>query len=259
MKRAEVFVILAFLALAMLFLPIASAISLPPVGEGIQQVIRSLQDIFAPIAQALFGIYTSDEFLFSKILLFILLFVFIRVGVKALPRMEEQGGVATIIAAIVAIFAVRYISENDLTRSILLPYGVLGLALTTILPFALYAFGVHKAFESKTVRKVALFFYLLVFFILWLNIDKGKIGDVGNYLYVGTMILAVLLLLFDRQVRRYYGMIAHERFVTEVVEAHAAELQRQYRDLMGTNTPEARRTRERILKELRRLGAELPE
>ena len=56
--------------------PFVSAYGYTDVGSLIQSVINSIQNIGTPVFASLFGTYTTDDFLFTKILLFIYTFYF---------------------------------------------------------------------------------------------------------------------------------------------------------------------------------------
>ncbi len=206
MKR-RVYGFFALLALSLTLLPFVSAYtSFGDVGSFVQNVIQSIQQIGTPIFSSLFGSYSSDEFLFSKILLFILLFVVIKVGVKATPKLGERNFVVNIIALVVSLFAVRYISENQLTQGILLPYGTLGVALVTLLPFVIYFFFVEKSVTTSTGRKIAWMLFIIIFAVLWFNRATSSEGlpVVSNYLYMSVVLLGVFLFFFDKGVQKYF-------------------------------------------------------
>src|SRR3989344_4569335 len=166
-----------------LFFPFVSAQQLPPVEDVINGIVSSLEGIFTPISSSLFGGGDSNEFLFAKILLAILLFAVINAVVKKVPIFREQKGVAIIVALVISILAVRFISENQLVAGILLPYGTLGVGLTTILPFLIFFYFIHDSEIGPFGRRVSWFFFILVFLILWYS--KGSdLSTISNYIYM---------------------------------------------------------------------------
>ena len=60
-----------------------------------------------------------------------------------------------IVALIVSILSVRFMSENNFILGLLLPYTTLGVALITIIPFLIFAYGVHTTGLPGIGRKIA--------------------------------------------------------------------------------------------------------
>lgn len=237
----------------------ASSFQLGSVGDFVQRVIDSVAEIGRPVFSALFGTYDSDEFLFVKVLLLILVFVMIKFALKATPGIGEKKGVVNIISLIVSLFAIRFLSESEFVRGILLPYGVLGVALVTLLPFLIYFFFVEKSIASSTGRKIAWMLFTIVFVVLWISraTSSERLPAVANYLYLSVVVLGVALFFFDRNVKKYFGRINDQRALRETIEEQITELRARYVRLIDVPGREAEGVRERIQTQIRHLNDEL--
>jgi len=195
---------------SILALPFVSAQGLPRPERAIEEVIGSVQNIFTPIFSVLFGSYISDEFLFAKILLAILLFVVINAVMQKMPQFRNQKGVSAIIAIVISIFAVRFISENDLVSGILLPYGALGVALTAILPFLIFFYFIHDSQMGSFGRRITWFFFAVVFVVLWYA-KSSDLGGISNQIYGWTLAGVTIAFIFDGNIHQYFGMFEESR------------------------------------------------
>lgn len=227
-KKRALFLMLFLAIMIGVVFPFVSAQSgLPSVGLIVQKIVESIESIFAPIFQALIGNYSTGEFFFAKVLVLILLFVVIRAAVGSIPTLGENKMVVNIIAIVVSILAIRYMNENDFVRGILLPYGILGVALTTIIPFLIFFFFVHKTMESGTGRKIAWIIFMIIMCAIWFN-RYDSLNNVANYIYFGVIVLAILLFLFDKNVREYFAMRDIEKATKHANEDMLIEAYHKY-------------------------------
>lgn len=170
----------------------------------VQDLVWTVQETFRPILEALIGGYSSSEFLFAKLLLLILLFVICKYSLENVPKLSEQPGVIKVISGAVSLLAIRYLQDNDLINGVLLPYGVLGIALTAILPFIIYFFFVEKSIKHTSGRRLAWAFYLVIFGVLW-NARVTELSPIGNQIYLWTFVAGVVALIFDKGIQWYFG------------------------------------------------------
>jgi len=197
------------------------------IGNFAQQVIDGALAFAKPFFEALLGEYSTSEFFLAKVLFLILLFIMVYTGVKSTPRLGENKTVVLVVSLIVSILGVRYLSTNQLISGILLPYGVLALTLVTFIIFFIYFYFVHKTIDSATGRKVAWLFFIVVFLAMWVS-RYDTIGSVQNYIYFGTLVLAVLLILFDKSIRQYFALSAIEKATKHANEDMLIEAHHKY-------------------------------
>ena len=193
-------------------------------GIGMTQIIYQMTEFFRPIFEFLLGPYAQTEFFYAKVLLLILLVVVIYWILDRVPLFQGYRNIAMIISLIVSIIAVRFISENQLINGILLPYGTIGVGITTILPFLIIAYGVHTLGLGGIGRKMVWGFFGLIFLILWVT-KSSELSDLSNYIYIGTLIGVAVMLVFDRSIHAYFSGADMKRYERELADRQISDLQ----------------------------------
>jgi len=194
----------------------------------IQDIITASQSTFGPVFSVLFGGNTGDidGLLFSKILIFILLFSVVFMILSRIDLFGGKKGIVFVVAGIVALLAVRYLKAGELISAILLPYGAMGAAITVFLPFVIYFFFVHDAVPGSFGRRAAWAVFGL-FFIAFLitNTYSNTMGDYGGYgwIYWMGIILILLCFIFDKTIHSYFQYSDFERAKDNI--DHRARLQ----------------------------------
>jgi len=193
-KRVSLFVL--GLALVILFATIASAYGYMDFESASNDIIRWISEIFGPFFAVLFG---SSEFLFEKILFFFIVVAITFVGVSRVPALDNKIAIIWIITFSVAVLSTRFLTESQVVQSILLPYSVLGIALTGGIPLVIYFYFV-QAFDSGTLRKILWIFFIVIFIGIWFS----RYDDLGSlsYIYFFTGVVALIFLLADGTIRR---------------------------------------------------------
>ena len=234
-----------------------------------QGILDNLISGGAPLIEAVLGDYTSPvgnlsygEILFMKLLIFLILFVIIQAVLKKIPIFEtsigENKAVVTILSLAIPIIAVRFMSSSEMLYGVLLPYGMLGIAITTILPLLIFFFFVHNSGTGKIGRRTMWIFFTIIYLVLWLN-RTDSIGKIGNQIYFWTIIILIINVLADGKIHSYFGLRTIKSLINETDETANINLQREY-DIYSaflTKHPEnksAKRKLEKIRKELYRRG-----
>ncbi|MEK6871266.1 MAG: hypothetical protein AABX16_00005 [Nanoarchaeota archaeon] len=248
MKRVLAFVIL-ILSVYLFSLEVVSA-QYPAIDGFVRQVGEASASIFGPI----FGHNIGDEFLFAKILLFILLFTITFMALKHVSFLEDKKSILTVVAAIVGILSVRYLEPNALITAILLPYGALGGAITIFLPLLVYFYFIHTTVESPVVRRFAWFVYAAILIFFWFN-QFGSLGS-ANWIYILSFVFIGINFLFDKTLHSYFGLTALEHWRTRAEDARIASLQGQYDQIRDVQSKHADRRRREIMRDLRRQQAD---
>ena len=225
--------------------------------QGSDQVIRWVQDFATPFFEILIGDYSGGEFFFAKILILLLLFFVINFILKKVEMFENQSGVCFIIAAVVSILAVRFISENEFTSGILLPYGTLGVALSTILPFMLFFYFLHVTNMGSIGRRLGWIFFGITFIALW-STRFDSLSPTMNQIYGWTSFVIFLALIFDRKIHHYFAAHELSLFFRGANQKTIAGLQAEYLAILNVQSPQANARRHAIENQLRNLGATLP-
>lgn len=200
------------------------------VGYQIQQGIEFARTVTAPVFETMFGTYESSEFFWTKVLLFILLFVVVRFSLEKIEQFKKNKAVILIISFVASVFAIRYISESSLIGGILLPYSVMGVAILTVLPFLIFFWFVHKSGESPTWRKLAWVFFGVVFGVLWMN-RFSELSPIGNQIYGWTLVAMAVVFVFDRKIHEYFNLNEAKRLEREHIKNRVVDFELQLDNL----------------------------
>jgi hypothetical protein len=123
----------------------------------------------------------------------------------------SEGKMGLLISVIISILAVRFISENNLIEGILIPYGTLGIAITTILPLVIFFYFVHHTNVGTFGRKFFWMVFAIILLILWVS-KYDQIGDTANRIYGLVLLATALLVVFDKSVHSYLGLSDFRKF-----------------------------------------------
>jgi len=253
MKKLNL-IFLLFVLSTLIILPKVSAQSFIGASDIVSSTVEAATSVFNPLFGALFGVDSNSELLLAKILLFLLLALILNVVLKKLPLLENQKGIALLVALIISIFAVRFMSESELTLGILLPYGTLGVAIWTIFPFIVFFYFLHATKIGSMGRRIA----WMIFGIIWLVLWAARYQDfspISNQIYWWTFFAMVLVFIFDKRIHGYFG--AHELnvFYRGADQREIAALQAEYLNIINVDTQAASARRNAIKTRLAALGA----
>ena len=257
MKRGNLLLIILLSIIPIVFSINLVSAQLPiDLGQGANVIINQGTELFRPIFQFIIGDYTNGEYFFIKVLFLILLFIVIFVILERVPFFEGFRNIAMLVALIVSILSVRFMSENNFILGLLLPYTTLGVALITIIPFLIFAYGVHTTGLPGIGRKVAWGLFGIVFLSLW-STQHAKFNDVSNYIYWGIIAGAAIMIFMDRTINAYFRGMDIKRFEEDANTAEIANLQAELGRLIqpGIASPQIDARRRRIERRLRKLGA----
>lgn len=255
--------VIVALFFALLSVPFASAVWYGTLGTAAEQFLFSLQEFLGPLFEALLNTSQFDEFFFYKLLLFFLMIFVVYLALKNVPIFKDNTKIARFVSIIIALIAARYLTEVELIETILISYGTLAVALTTLLPFLVYFFFVHNAVKSGVGRRVAWIFYMLVLLGLWIN-RYDVIGDVGNFIYFGVFVASILLLVFDKKIREYFVLAEMQKTHNDIRDEHISRAWRDYHMHLDTwrqtGSKNAYSAAKRQLEHLKKLGVrDVPE
>ena len=111
--------------------------------EGLNQVFQGLTGVVVVIigfiSDLILNIDQFDEFLFARILLFVLMYLVVYTVLKKNEILTGDKKVNIIIAAAISILAIRFL-PNNFVQGILLPYSALGIGISTFLPLIIFFF-----------------------------------------------------------------------------------------------------------------------
>jgi len=137
--------------------------------QGAQQLLSGFGQIIIIIikfiSDTILSVNTIDQFLFVKILLFliILLVVFTVIKKNAMFGGKKNKAINWIISLSVATLATKYL-PNEIVQAILLQYGALAVGITVFLPLAIYFFFIHQSGIGPFGRRAGWLVFATSFF-----------------------------------------------------------------------------------------------
>ena len=167
-------------------------------GYGMEQLIETVQEMFYPLFSIVLGGY--GDYMFERILFLFILVAILYIVLSRMEVFKKNRMVIWVITISISLLATRYMTESDLIQTMLLPYSVLGVTLTAVLPILIYFFFVESFSDSTTVRKMLWIFYIIVFIGLWAS-RYDELGQM-SWIYMLSAIAALMFLLFDGTIRR---------------------------------------------------------
>lgn len=226
------------------------------------RVINQIFEITKPVLETIMGEASTAEFFFHKVLLLILLIVIIKNIIERTPIGENNKNVSWIIALIVSVLGIRFINENRFFMTIFLQYGVLSIAITTLLPMIIFFYFIHNTRVSTFGRKVSWTLYVMMLTLIWIS-KLDEIPEVANYIYIAMIASIVVFILADKSIHSYlFGLSNFRAFERNQKEEaiirlrrRMNELTRDLRDGIVTNREYERRRRE-IQRQIRELSRE---
>lgn len=199
---------LSIFILGMIFISMgASIVSATGIVEEIQGGIKGTYDIFKPTIEAILGGTSGTEFFLAKILFLIVVFAVVWKGLERIAFFKESSWVLWIVSIAVSILSVRWLENSELIKTVLLPYSVLGIALTAGIPFVIYFFITLGL--NKTMRKISWVFFIVIFVTMWIMRSKELGGF--QYIYLATAGLGLAVLAFDGTIHKIKQKIDAEK------------------------------------------------
>jgi hypothetical protein len=255
MKQKSSWLILFTSFLAIFSVNSASAQMLNDAASSVARAIALFLGKIEPV-----GNTSANEVLFIKILVFILLFAIINLILNRVPTFGDNKGICLLVAFIVSLISIRYMTTASLINFIWLPYGVLGMVISVALPFVIGFFFI-EGFDEPVIRKVGWTAYLVIFaglgYMRWNTLSTG--GEWWQnlaWMYIAIAILSGILLLFDGQIRTYMFMSSLRGVQDVNKRAEAARITAQIEEdreyLARTTDSGQRRALEKRIKERNR-------
>jgi hypothetical protein len=151
---------------------------------------------------SIFSIFVGGEgdYLFERILLFIVVFCIINVVLNKVQIFKGKTGVIAVLSLTVSLLSTRFLSDYLIVLNIIVPYNVLGIVLTAVLPLIIF-FVFVMSFESNVLRKVLWIMFMIIFIGVWYS-RYDSLGEL-SWIYFFTGVIALIFLFADGTIRRY--------------------------------------------------------
>jgi len=186
----------------------SSLVSAGP-AEGLDQLLQGTREtairIIQFVSNLLLDINTVDEYLFARIILFIIILIVVYTVIKhnTIFGGDSKKVIQWIISSAIAILAIRFLPDNFI-EAIMLQYGALAVGITVFLPLLIYFFFVHQSGMHTFGRKTAWLVFAAAFFSLW-SFRYENLGS-ANTIYWAAVGLVVIAFLFDKSIHEYFGL-----------------------------------------------------
>ena len=195
------------------------------VGDMLFIIIRFIGDI-------ILDLNTFDEYLFIRLLLFLIIFIIINSVLKKNSLISSDSKINTIIALSVSILTIRYM-DNDLLGAILLPYTTLGAAITIFLPFMIYFFFIHQSSVGPFGRQVGWVIFAFSFTAIWAFDESNMFAnETVTYIYLGGIIFVAIALIFDKRIHEYFGLSAYRQMKSDAKDKNRVMAQKVLQELI---------------------------
>jgi len=171
----------------------------------VEDVITNIIIFSEPLFIFILGKYESNELFFSKILLFILLFIILRKVMQHTPFAEDNEKIGLIVSLIISILGIRFIGQNNFLGSIFIQYGVLAIAITAIIPMVLFFYLIQSSKVGTYGRKMFWSMYVIAMTGIWFSIYK-QIPPEANYIYLASVAAAIIFIFMDKSIQKHFGL-----------------------------------------------------
>jgi len=204
------------------------------------------------ITDLLLNIDSYDEFLFAKILLFIivLLVVYTVISKNTLFEGKRNKPIQWIVSSSVSILAIRFLPD-EFVSAILLQYSTLAVGITIFLPLLIFFFFLHQSSIGPFGRKVGWAIYLASFIAIW-SFRYTDLQQANLIYWIGAGFVTISF-IFDKRIHKYFSMADYKKFRARHRSKSKRKLMRdlQILDEDLTNGIINQRTYERESREIR--------
>jgi len=208
MKKGMKLLIFSIIPIILLMSLVAAIQPAPPVPgtnlpanpfQGISElltgVLKTVGDVFGmAVGKEPFGL---AEEIFSRMIIFLLLTAILYMPAS---KLAKNKAISFIIAAGVSLLGVRFI-DATIVNAVLLPYGVLAIALSTMLPLILYGFFIYNEDIPAFIRKAGWWFFVACFLALFIWRAPTVTDSTALSMYLLSGGLAVFAAIVDRPLK----------------------------------------------------------
>jgi hypothetical protein len=230
--------------------------------NGMQQIIQNFEEIFTPVFEFLLNT-SSGEYFFAKIMILLLLFIIIATVTKEIPTLGENRAVVFIVAAVVSVFAVRYMPDDTFVTAILLPYTTLGTAIAVFLPYLVYLFFTHQSVPGSYMRKAAWIAFGIIFIVLWAINPATSSTDSANWIHLAGLVMIFVAIIWDRQIHMTFERMHLARSMEAIHDRQSVAALEDYRQAVDADrrfgSPQTRRNLRNAERTLRRMAIDIPD
>ena len=224
--------------------------------EGVERLTEGAREMITIIIQflsdVLFDIESFDEFLFAKILLFLLIFFVVYTVLNRNEIFGRDKKITIIITSAISILAIRYL-PTEFVQVILLQYSTFAVAITTLLPLMIFFFFQHQSGFGHRGRQIGWILYGAAL----IGITGMRYPDLGNasYIYYAGIIAVIVSVLLDSPIHAQFLRGERREIEKQRDLIRYTKLNKEYNELnnnLKTLTGSQEKRAEKILRHMRK-------
>jgi hypothetical protein len=166
-------------------------------GRGMEQLIEFTEVTLGPFFSVVLGGY--GDLLFERVLFLFIVLAVVYVISSKMDVFKDNKLVIWTVTLAISLLSVRFLTD-ELIQTMILPYNILGVSISAILPLIIYFTFVESFSDSATLRKTLWLFFMVVFIGIW-GSRYDELGDL-SWIYFFTAVAALIFLLADGTIRR---------------------------------------------------------
>ncbi len=145
------------------------------------------------------------ELLFVKFLVFLLLLAIVSFSLNRIPTFRKSKGVVIVLTIVVSLLGIRYLSTSALINFIWLPYGALGILLTSFITFIIFFYFI-ESFDEDIIRWIGWAAFIFVYLgLAYTRFEDLKVGNEWwenlAWIYLIIAIIGILVVIFEKSIR----------------------------------------------------------
>lgn len=189
--------------------------------------------ILEPFAKFFLGRNTeTGEILFAKLLIFGILVMAAWLSLRQFPPLQGRTNMALVLSALASVLAVRYITAEWI-NVIILPYGTVAIALTSIIPLIGFFFFIERGVRNnKILRKFSWMLLAVVYLGLYLYRGLELIPTANGFnpgvIYLFASLGCIVLLILDNTIQNAFLRAYHSNRASRNVSSRKFDLDVKY-------------------------------
>jgi len=199
--------------------------------EDVNKFIDDFVNTIEPVAKQVLGNTPSGQYLFAKVLFFIIILAIVFTALNRSEFFSENVWVLWVLSAVVSILATRFLTTEGLINTLLLPYSTLGVAVSAGLPFVLYFLIINVGLSEpghKLIRRIAWIFFAIIFIFLYITrLADSKFFGNAAWIYPLTALVAFVMVVMDGTINRFFIQLKLEKAGKQTVQELETELRRK--------------------------------
>lgn len=236
-KKSLISFAFGIILMGVLSLGFGSAVFAPfyDIRSFIEQIIKSLTDIFGPILSALFGqeMWTGS-LLFERTLVFALLVIIINIILQrvSLFNTADKKTIRWIISLIVPLIGIRFMDYSQFL-AIFDQYKFLSIVVSGIIPFGFFFYFIYSSVPSSPLRRLLWAGFIIIYGGLW-STQEGSILNVNVYAWAFWG--GVVSLVFDGTIARYFIHARNAQANADYRTLESAKIRKQIAEISDMST-----------------------